>query len=142
VAHVAGADFVSAPDFDATRAFIRHGQRAGHPLVVRRAKPILADDTLTMRQTNGHLLTVNWTRDGRHIVGQLSLFDGPTYSVSLATNYSSIWLPLRSGGAFPWRAPTAASVPSGSVDQPTQGPPRLRRRPPHQFSPARRALTL
>jgi hypothetical protein len=100
IAYVAGADFAKGRDFDVVRAFIREGQSAGYPLVVRRARPILADDTPTIRQTNGHLLTVSWTRDLRHLVGQVSLFNGPTYSVSLARDYSGVWLPLRIGHHF------------------------------------------
>lgn len=100
MAHVAGAELASSHNFDAIRGFIREGQSLGYPPVVRRAKPILADDTLTVRQTNGHLVTVNWTRDLRHIVGQVSLFNGPTYSVSLAPQYSGVWVPLRSGHHF------------------------------------------
>ena len=100
MAHVVGADFARGRDFDIVRAFIRDGRSAGYPLVVPRARPILADDTPTMRQTNGHLLTVNWTRDRRHVVGQVSLFNGPTYSISLARNYSGVWLPIRTGHHF------------------------------------------
>jgi hypothetical protein len=100
MAHVAGADFARGRDFDAVRGFIREGRGAGYPLVARRFRPILADDSPAVRQTNGHLVTVNSTRDSRHVVGQVSLFNGPTYSVSLARNYSGVWLPLRSGHHF------------------------------------------
>jgi hypothetical protein len=98
--YVTSADFAIGHDFHGIRAFIREGRRPGYPLVVHRARPILADDTPSVRQTNGHLVTTNWTRDSRHIVGQLSLFNGPTYSVSLARNFSGLWLPLRSGHHF------------------------------------------
>jgi hypothetical protein len=98
--HVAGADFAKGQDFNVVRAFIREGQRAGHPLVAMHAVPILADDTIRRRQTNGHLLTVSWTRDLRHIVAQVSLFNALTYSVSLARYYSGVWRPLRSGHHF------------------------------------------
>ena len=63
-----GAEFVRSDGFNALRAFVRYGKRASYPLVAVRTAPILADDTPSTRQTDGHLVTAAWTRDSRHIV--------------------------------------------------------------------------
>ena len=100
MASAAGANFTCMDAFDAARAFIRYGTKPPHRLVIPRARPILADDTATMRQTNGHLLTLDWTLDLRAGIGQVSLFNGPTYTVILAQSYVGIWRYIRSGHHF------------------------------------------
>src|SRR6266849_11031706 len=95
-----GEEFVRSDGFNALRTFVRYGTRASYPLVVVRAAPILADDTASTRQTDGHLVTAAWTRDSRHIVGQVSLFNSVTYAVSLAKDFAGVWRPLRTGHHF------------------------------------------
>ena len=109
-----GADFVRSDGFNALRTFVRYGTRASYPLVVVRAAPILADDTASTRQTDGHLVTANWTRDSRHIVGQVSLFNSVTYAVSLAKDFAVGWRPLRTGHHFNHR--------TGRIEMLTAGP--------------------
>jgi hypothetical protein len=55
MAHIAGHEFVLLPAFKATRTFIRHGKFPGYQVVVPDDTPILATDTRTRRQTDGHL---------------------------------------------------------------------------------------
>ncbi len=114
-AWAAGATFVLGEAFDTTRAFIRHGTRPPYPVVVPRGEPILADETPTARRARGHLLTLNWAGERDAIVGQVSLFNGPTYSVSLARGHRGFWLPLRSGHYFDLEtrriSPLAATAP-------------------------------
>lgn len=100
LAHREGRDFVLQQSFDTVRDFIRHGAGTTYPLVVADDQPILADDFIDRRQTNGHLLTISWAADGRSIVGQVSLFNHTRYCVSLARRYSGIWRPLRHGHHF------------------------------------------
>jgi hypothetical protein len=101
LAFVGGPAFVLESDFDAIRRFIRHGDTPGYELVRERFGPILKDDSATRRQTSGHLITVNWGASGVDLVGQVSLFNSVTYSVSLSRNYSgALWRPLRSGVHF------------------------------------------
>jgi HNH endonuclease len=95
-----GADFVRLNQFNAVRSFVRYGTRASYPLVAVQTAPILTDDTPSNRQTVGHLVTAAWTRDSRHIVGQLSLFNSVTYAVSLAKDFAGVWRPLRIGHHF------------------------------------------
>jgi hypothetical protein len=97
---VSGAAFVLEPDFDTTRRFIRYGETPEYDLVRDRFGPILRDDSATRRQTNGHLLTVNWGASGVDLIGQVSLFNSVTYCASLTRNYSGVWRPVRSGLHF------------------------------------------
>jgi hypothetical protein len=92
---------------DAIRRFIRFGETAPYPLVSETVQPILRDDSSSRRQTAGHLLTVNWAASGVDLVGQVSLFNSVTYSVSLARQYAgAVWRPIRSGLHFNVREKT------------------------------------
>ena len=97
---VTSRDFALLPTFNPIRAYIRHGASPGYLLVDADDTPILANDYRTLRQTEGHLVTVNWTPDNRHVVGQLSLFNRVRYRVSLARNFSGVWRPVRNGHHF------------------------------------------
>ena len=98
LAHVCVSAFVCKRDFDVIRQFIRYGDAPPYPLVVAGSKPILHDDRPSARQTGGHLLTLNWTESLRDLVGQVSIFNSLTYSVSLCRQFSDgIWRPIRSG---------------------------------------------
>lgn len=100
LAYTSGDSFVHGESFDAVRSFIRAGQKPGYRLVRVSDDPILADDLKHIRQTDGHLITVNWTRDNRHVIAQLSLFNRITYHVSLARYCSGLWRQIRSGHHF------------------------------------------
>ena len=99
-AWVTGPTFVLGEAFDITRAFIRYGAPPPYPVVFPRGEPILADETPSERRAQGHLLTVGWAAERDALVGQVSLFNGPTYWVSLARGHSRLWLPIRSGHYF------------------------------------------
>jgi len=101
LAWVCGPAFVLGNDFDPIRRFVRYGETPDYELVRERLGPILRDDSTSRRQTSGHLLTVNWAASGVDLVGQVSLFNSVTYSVSLARQYSgTLWRPVRSGLHF------------------------------------------
>jgi HNH endonuclease len=99
-ASAAGAAFVLGDAFDVTRAYIRYGTQPPYPVVIPRSEPILADESPTERRARAHLLTVGWAGEPNALVGQVSLFNGPTYSVSLARGHSGLWLPIKSGHYF------------------------------------------
>ena len=99
-AWVTGATFVLDEAFDVTRAFIRNGTPPPYTVVIPQAKPILADETPSERWAQGHLLTVNWAGEQDAVVGQVSLFNGPTYAISLARGQTGVWLPVRKGHYF------------------------------------------
>jgi hypothetical protein len=101
LAFVCGAEFVLGPDFDVIRRFIRQGGPTPHPVVVESFRPILHDDLRLARQTNGHLLTLDWAPSGVDLVGQVSLFNYVTYHVSLCCQFGgSLWRPIRNGLHF------------------------------------------
>jgi len=100
LAKTAGDEFVKKSDFDSIRSFIREGVRPKHDFVRISNYPILAYDSLTYRQTNGHLVTVNWSPDGRDIVSQVSLFNHRVYRFRLARRFSGLWRNIRSGHHF------------------------------------------
>lgn len=96
-----GAQFALRPDFNVIRSFIRIGTTPSYPLLVADMSPILGDDLPALRQTNGHLITLNWSLSGKDIVSQVSLFNAITYAVSLSRDFSGIWWQdLRSGHHF------------------------------------------
>jgi hypothetical protein len=116
LAFVCGAAFVLHKDFDVIRRFIRYGDTPVFPLVAETFKPILQDDSTARRQTSGHLLTLNWAASGVDLVGQVSLFNSITYSISLARHYSgTVWRPIRSGLHFNVRKKTVEPLFSASA---------------------------
>lgn len=100
LAFTAGRDFALHEAFNVTRAYIRNGESPGYLLVDADDRSILANDTPRLRQTEGHLITVNWTADKKHVVGQISLFNRITYRVSLARDFAGLWRQVRSGHHF------------------------------------------
>jgi hypothetical protein len=100
LAWATGPDFVRGPDFDPVRTYVRHGTKPGYQPVIPSNEPLLADDTITRRQTTGHLVTVAWVGGGRHLLGQVALFNDIKYRVFLARNFAGVWRPVRSGHHF------------------------------------------
>ncbi len=100
MAAVAGADFARSACFKAVRDFIRSAVKPPYALVVPHAGAILYDDTPTRRQTNGHILTLKWTRDSRAVVAQVSLFNETTYDVILTRSYDGMWREIANGHHF------------------------------------------
>lgn len=100
LAYTSGDAFVHGESFHAVRSFVRQGEAPDYPVVSATDNPILADDQRHLRQTDGHLITVNWTSDRRHVIAQMSLFNRLTYRVSLARYFPGLWRPIRSGHHF------------------------------------------
>lgn len=97
---IVGDDFVRKSDFDPIRSYIRYKTRLNYEFSRISDYPILAYDTLTYRQTNGHLVTVNWSPDGHDIVSQVSLFNHRTFHFRLARRFSGLWRNIKSGHHF------------------------------------------
>lgn len=77
-------------NFDECRKFIRNGEKASFQVVRDRVKPILALDTPDLRQTKGHLVTVEviTQKDGtKKVVSLVSLFNYLTWEVTLSNDY-------------------------------------------------------
>lgn len=100
LAKTAGDDFVLKDDFDSIRSYVRYGTRPNYKFFKISNYPILAYDTLTYRQTNGHLVTVNWPPNSNKIVSQVSLFNHRTYHFRLTKDFSGLWRNIRSGHHF------------------------------------------
>lgn len=100
LAYTQSREFVLQEDFSAIRQFIRYGDDPGYAVIVVDSQPILRDDSVMKRQTNGHLVTVDWAQDRTSIVAQVSLFNHARYRVSLARGFRGIWRGIRSGHHF------------------------------------------
>ena len=100
LACIAGPTFALRADFDVIRAFIRQGILSDYSIMQVNYQPILFDDLPTQRQTNGHLLTLDWPGSQDHIVARVSLYNLLTYTVLLTRHCSALWQPLRQGHHF------------------------------------------
>ena len=100
MAYVTGSDFTYRPDFSVIRAFIRQGEAPDYPLVRETHEPILSSELPRWRGTKDHLITLNWDPSGRHIIGQVSLFNEITYNILLARNFSGLWRDIQRGHRF------------------------------------------
>ena len=100
LAHLKGGDFALRSDFDAIRNYVRLGVRPSPLPVVVTKIPILHGDDSLYRQTNGHVIVLDWDKVNQGIVCLLSLFNHLTYHVNLCWQYSGVWHPLGSGRHF------------------------------------------
>ncbi len=98
LAFACGSAFVLGSDFDTIRSFVRDGTTPSYPLVIASHNPILRDDSVHVRQTGGHILTVSWSDSRLNLIGQVSLFNSITYNVSLCRQFTGkLWMPIRNG---------------------------------------------
>jgi len=100
LAHHKGPDFALRTDFDSVRDYIRLGVPPSQPAVMVTKMPILRGDDAFYRQTNGHLIVLDWDRMNQGIVCLVSLFNHLTYHVNLCWSYSGLWHPLTGGRHF------------------------------------------
>lgn len=90
-------DFALQQSFDPIRSFIRYGKDGISPLVMIRTQNILVDEPSQDSRRIIHIVTVNWTQDGKAIISQVSLFNFLSYTVQLAKNYPGEMRNLRKG---------------------------------------------
>lgn len=100
LAHAQSPRFALEKDFDPIRKYVRYSCKSSWPQVIASTRPILSGDTQLWRQTNGHLIVLDWNKSGKGIVAQVSLFNSITYHVLLCQDYSGLWRPLQSGHHF------------------------------------------
>jgi len=110
LAHLKGADFVLRPDFDPIREYIRLGKAPRRAPVIASKFPILHRDDAIYRQTNGHIIVLDWDKAQEGIVCLVSLFNHLTYHVVLCESYSGIWHPLSAGRHFDVESLTISEV--------------------------------
>jgi len=110
LAYLRGADFALRSDFDAIRDYVRSGERPIPAPVMVTKIPILRGDNSFYRQTNGHVIVLDWDKLNQGIVCLLSLFNHLTYHINLCWQYSGIWHPLGGGRHFDLRTLTISEV--------------------------------
>jgi hypothetical protein len=110
LAYVKGSEFALRSDFDAVRDYIRHGKKSQVPCVIASNVPILRGDNSLYRQTNGHVIVIDWDKMRRGIVCMLSLFNHLTYHVLLCSHYSGVWHAIQDGRHFDWQTHTISEV--------------------------------
>lgn len=100
LAYLKGPDFCLLSDFDPIRSYIRHGHKIAEPAVIVTVNPILLGDSPTYRQTNGHVIIVDWNKSNEGIVCSFSLFNHLTYHINFCSRFSGVWHPLGEGRHF------------------------------------------
>ena len=101
LAHAAGTSFCLAPDFDPFRRFVRYGEGDWRMFFRLSQQPLLMDEIrFGIRETSGHLLTVEWLDSAPAPVGTVKLFNAVTYHVRFATSVTLLWRDIRSGHHF------------------------------------------
>ncbi len=110
LAYLRGADFALRSDFDAIRDYIRLGVRPSPLPVIVTKTPILHGDDAFYRQTNGHVIVLDWDKVNQGIVCLVSLFNHLTYHVNLCWTYSGVWHPLGGGRHFDLQTLTISEV--------------------------------
>jgi hypothetical protein len=99
-AYTKGVPFMLRSDFDEIRKFIRYGKTPKIKPVAVDTKPVLFDDSTNLRQTNGHLVALDWNFANKGLLVQVSLFNSLKHIVLLCPDYSGVWYDLREGHHF------------------------------------------
>jgi hypothetical protein len=84
--------------FDGLRSFIKTGMNPGWQVVHLSEMPLLATETQTKRLTNGHLVSAEFKRAGRHVQwrANVAIFNHIVFEVVLTQNRSAIHYPIHS----------------------------------------------
>ena len=73
-------------------------------------RPDLADDSVTWRQTNGHIVTFDWNRQGDGLFAQVSLFNDLNYKILMCPHYSGLLRDPRIGHHFDLKTRTISEL--------------------------------
>jgi hypothetical protein len=79
--------------------------------------PILADDSIRWRQTNGHIVTFDWNRQGEGLFAQVSLFNDLNYKILLCPKYFGLWRELRTGHHFDLNSHTIFELKAATLER-------------------------
>jgi hypothetical protein len=93
-------DFIFYQDFNVMRRYIRYGEKPEYPLIVPSQKAILADEPITGKRRQGHLITIDWAGDRVSILAQVSLLNWMTYKICLAREFSGEHIDIKRGNFF------------------------------------------
>ena len=100
LAYAKGQEFALRQDLDSFREFVRWGKKPTWLPVLVSQFPILHGDDAHYRQTNGHIVVLDWDKSRQGIVCMVSLFNQLTYHASLCQIYSGLWHPISCGRHF------------------------------------------
>ena len=101
LAKTARKSFVLSTCFDEIREYIRYGKKKEERLVTISRKPILADEIVSFRKTDGHLVLVEWgDKNNLKIIGKVSLFNKLNYEIILCKFFKGIIREIASGHHF------------------------------------------
>lgn len=92
--------FVLDSNFNAIRNFILNGERPNYEIIQANTKPIFFDELFSKNRRIGHIITVNWGKNGVSIVSQVSLFNFLTYQIGLSREFSGEHIQLTRGHFF------------------------------------------
>jgi hypothetical protein len=115
LAYLKSAEFVLRPEFNGVREYVRFGKKAPMPFVIASNFPILRGDNARYRQTNGHIVVLDWDRMQKGIVCMVSLFNHLTYHARLCEHYSGLWHRIEDGRHFDWQSGTISRVQSSGL---------------------------
>jgi len=116
MAQVRGSAYCLRSDFDSIRSFIRYGTRPPFAPATPSNTPILAYDTETKRQTLGHIIVLEKRDNGSTIQSRVSLFNGITYTVTLAKFFSGSFSSPDIGHHFDFQQKKIDSLSTGGKD--------------------------
>ncbi len=95
-----GAEFVLTEHFDEIRKYIRYGNENGRPEFKIDNGPILINENNNNMRKLGHIIVLEWGREGLDINVKISLYNNFTYTVRLVKNYKGLIFDLRNGHIF------------------------------------------
>ncbi len=99
--YVAGVSFVLSDDFTKVRRFIRYGEMPDWKPVLIQKSPILHEEKrFNIRQTKGHMVTVNWNRAKTVVISQVTLFNMLVYKIVFCKRFNGIYRLIASGHHF------------------------------------------
>lgn len=121
LAYTKGADFVLRSDFDLIRNYVREGKLPANAQFVGPVKkPILAGDTPSWSQTNGHVVTCQWDQTRYALLGQVALFNTTPFHVLLCHHYTGLWHDFSSGHHFDIEHHWVSELKTTSLIKPVQ----------------------
>jgi len=98
LAKMEGTDFILRKQFDEMRNFIRFGKNKDKGLATAVDKPLLTDNRHPHERMRAHVILIRWADQSyTRIIGQVSLFNYPTFNIVLCNSAPGIIRPLNCG---------------------------------------------
>jgi hypothetical protein len=101
LAFIEGKDFVLDNNFNEIRHFIKFGESGNIRLVIIQKEPILfVEKRFGLKETNGHMITLEWNATKTSISSQVTLFNEIVYRVFLSRYYWGVYREISTGHHF------------------------------------------